>query len=149
MHRQTYMRRVVDILTFTALSVHILFGCCLHHAHKFDGAFESEALAVKPACTCSSHSHGENEGTHKPRGQQEQGQPDHDSQHKHCDGDTCVFMRADSVNGSDPLDGQNLFATVTVPECPVSSGNFEIVDMGLKRLGVSIPIHLANQALLL
>ena len=142
MHRHTFMHRLVYILTFAALSVHLLLGCCLHHTHKFDAAFESQGLAVETSRAC--HGHGENEGPHK-----QDGHHDHDSHHQLCNGGTCVFMRADSVDAPDLLIGQNSLATASVLTCLISSDRFERANARLDRLGEPIPIHLANQAFLL
>ena len=154
MHRQKYMHRVVSILTLSALSVHMLFGCCLHHAHELDALFESIGPAARTNYACSSHRHGHGDGSHHHDGQQDSGhqqdgQPDNDSQHQHCDGGTCVFMRADSVDGPGSSTIQNTLAIAVVSSCPTSSACFEVTDTRLVRLGVPIPIHLANQAFLL
>ncbi len=149
MHRQTSMHRVVYILTFTALSVHILFGCCLHHAHTFDAAHESQGLVTAVSCTCSAHGHGEKEGPDKQDGHEQDGHHDRDSHHRHCDGGTCVFMRADSVDAPDLSIGQNSLATASVSACPASTSCFQRADARLEWVGAAIPIHLANQAFLL
>ena len=138
------MHRVVYILTFAAMSVHILLGCCLCHAHEFGAVFESQALAVETSHACPGHGHGENEGPDK-----QDGHHDHEPHQQLCDGGTCVFMRADSVVAPDLSIRHNSLATASVLTCLISSDHFERADTRLDRLGKPTPIHLANQALLL
>jgi hypothetical protein len=138
------MYRFVHILTITALSVHVLFGCCLHHAHKLDWATDAKDAAVAASCTCHRHGHNDNQGPSN-----KEGQDDRSSHHKNCDGGTCVFMRANSVDTTNLSIGQNCQTTLSVVDSSLLDNTVEELVERIDRLVVPIPIHLANQSLLL
>jgi hypothetical protein len=136
------MHRLVCLLTFTALSVHMLFGCCSHHAHTFATTGGSDAIAVKSSCGCSHHaSHNADD-----ENQQQDGHHDHDSDHRQCDIGNCLIVRTDPLESPNFLIGQQYLATQCVSIYPATIG---YLGRPAASLGIPIPIHLANQTFLL
>ena len=80
----TIMNRAIHIAIVLAVAVHMVFGCCSHHAHA-SGPGDVLPLSLGATCPCENHGH------------QHENQPfDHDSNHHGCDEGPCTFTRPDS-----------------------------------------------------
>lgn len=132
------MNRAFHIAIVLAVAVHMVFGCCLHHAHA-DGERSGAVETFCPNCH-ESVEPGES--------------CDHSTQHQGCDGDRCVFTRRDSNEAPDSSIGHGWLNPVCVS---LGTGAFGAgtlrgigrVDSGLGKVGAPIALHLLNQVLLL
>jgi len=131
------MNRAFHIGIVLAVAVHMLCGCCFHHAHAYGGPSDTKALTVETSCPCH-------------HGSTEPGQfCDHTSQHQQCHENRCVFTRPDSNDAPDlSIDHGCLNPVCVSPGTAMLSG-IDRVDSRLGNLGEPIPLHLLNQALLL
>ena len=135
---ETIMSRSVRTITLSAVLLHMVFGCCLHHAHLDGSEAGTQVSLVETPCRC--HHHG-----HEPSGQPS----DRQSRHQGCDGAECVFTRPELADSSELLIGQDCLApTGVLPSIPTLSV-IDSVDSGLGHVGASIALYVLNQALLL
>ncbi len=133
----TIMNRTFHIGIVLAMAVHLLCGCCWHHAHAFSPRIDSP-LSVEATCPCEHHGHPH------------EGQPgDHGKEQGRCDEGPCTFMRPDSSGSSDfSADLQCLSLASCLPLLPQLS-RIDTTDFVPSRFGTSISLHLLNQAFLL
>ena len=112
-------------------------------------ALSSQEIAARTSCHCSLHGHTLHRPGEKDVSNEEKGQNNQSSQHEDCDGGSCAFMRADSFKTTNFLAGQNSFATVSPRTAIIPSECINTAESNLQWRYEPIPIHLANQALLL
>ena len=132
------MKRVFHIGIVMAVAVHMVFGCCFHHAHA-SGPRIDPLISVNAACPHEQHGH------------QHEKQPcNHGGDHQQCDEGTCTFFRTDS-SGSDGSSSRGLQGLPLISCVPLllALGEIDTVDWAPSRFGAPIPLHLLNQALLL
>jgi len=134
---ETIMYRALHIGVMLAVSVHMVLGCCLHHAHAWGPRIDLP-LSVDAACPCERHGH------------LHEGQPgDHDDKQRGCDEAPCTFTRPGSSGDGDLLAGLQCLPLIScLPPLSALSG-IDTADLAPGRFGASIPLHLLNQALLL
>lgn len=78
---EAIMRRVVGIMAFAGVLIHILGGCCLHHAHA--DSLPSDPPQASHSCPCSGHH------KHAP----ESSEDEHSRPDSHeCDRHGCIFV---------------------------------------------------------
>lgn len=126
------MHRAVCNVMVTALLAHVVFGCCLHHAHAC-AALPGAATDCKAACPCD---HGEDQG-------------DHGSRHQRCHVDRCVFRAAESRHAPHVSVGEACLAPACVVADLPGQDGIEIADPAPHVCGLPIGLYLLNQALLL
>jgi len=124
------------ILTAAILVVHLMVGCCMHHAHACD---DDDQSPPAPATTA-------------PDGQCPASQPDHSHHGQHdCQGVKCSFVRTTDDTVAKSLDhvykapAALLFNGVFAP----SDDSFERHFFSAGRLLPPIRPHPANQVLLI
>lgn len=131
----TIMNRAFHIGIGLTLAVHMVFGCCSHHAH---GSRPASSPSVENSCDCDHHEH-------KPGGEP----GNHRSGDQGCDGDQCVFTLPNSGNASQVTIGADCLPLIhVVPTLPGMNG-IDTLDRTPPHCGSPIPLHLMNQALLL
>jgi len=159
------MNRMVHLGSVLAIAVHMVFGCCLHHAHASDwpavdrtasvadsGLTDSTELSAKPTCCCCHHgSKGTVQKTHGQYGQMECSCDRQLPQHQ-CHGDQCRFTRHepfDFANFSACCD--SLFSLSLDWEMLASDNTNQTSrpDLTATLRGDPVPLHLLNQAILL
>jgi len=134
----TIMNRAFQIGIMLAVAIHMVGGCCLHHAHAHGGLSDTKGFAARASCPCHHRGSVETDGC-----------CDHPSQPQQCDGHKCVFTRPDPSDAPDLSIGHGCLNPVCVsPGLPTLRG----IDRGDSRLGEPgqpIPLHLLNQVLLI
>jgi hypothetical protein len=134
----TIMNRAFHAVAMLAVAGHMLFGCCLHHAHAL-GSPADLPVSVNAVCPCEHH-HGHQQ---EPQPRDEGGNP------QGCDEAPCAFTRPDSSESGDVSGGLPCLSLVScLPSLPTPAGTY-VVDSVSSRFGAPIPLHLLNQALLL
>ncbi len=148
------MNRVFHIGIVLAVAVHMLCGCCLHHAHAHGGRSNTRVSAVETGC-CQHHDGSQHERANA-RGSSASGNvalalvpPDGSSDHQHCDGAHCVFTRPDSNDSfvmlTGAADATQEFVFLVAPTRNV----LEFATAAFWHPGITLRIHLKNQAFLL
>lgn len=135
---RAYMDRFVYRMALGVVLLHMTCGCCWHHVHSGEtvGGHESSAMAAR--CGCEHHDHADSE------------QPgDRPLQGDRCDGQQCVFVRADSSQVLGPFFGQDWAMPVGVPVCRLTLGRLEALELPCRGLGPPLRLHLLNRTLLL
>lgn len=134
---ETIMSRALHMGVTFVVSVHMVLGCCFHHAHTFALPVDTQALSVEGRCP--DH-----------RGNAEPGRScEGPSQRQLCDGDRCVFTRPDSNDAPDWAVGHDGLNPVCLsPQVP-APGGIDRVASSLGERAAALPLHLLNQALLL
>jgi len=99
------MYRLLRKLVLSAIAVHLVGGCCLHHAH---GEF-AEPFSASDAVACCGHGHCP---------AQEHGQPG--PPEDPCDGPHCVFVALPRVNPDSP-------DTFTDPGVPTDFAGIDVL----------------------
>ena len=135
---ETIMSRLVRTFTLSAVLLHMVFGCCLHHAHLDGSEARGQVAVVETSCHCHHHGH---EPSDQPR--------DDRSRHEGCDGAECVFTRPELADSSELLIGQDCLAPARVPPSGAKLRGIDLLDSALSHVGPPIALHLLNQALLL
>ena len=133
----TIMNRAFHTGIVLALVIHMLYGCCVHHAHAHGGPSETKALAIEASCACHHAIAGPGQAC------------DDTSQHQACGGDRCVFTRPDSDDAPDLSIGHGCLDPVCVSPGIAMLSVIDRVDSSLDNLGEPVPLHLLNQAFLL
>jgi len=133
----TIMNRAFHFGAVLTVAVHMVFGCCLHHAHA-SGRQVDLPDSVDAACPCEHHGH------------QHERQPcDHSNGPEGCDEGQCTFIRPDSPGNSDLLAGFQCLPLIScLPPLPMLSET-DTAELAPSRLGAPIPLHLLNQVLLI
>ena len=81
-------KRILTAVTLTAVTIHVLLGCCWHHAHE--SGLDSIESTVTPIASCQGHDHSS-------RSEPADGH-DHHSGHEPCDSADCFFYSADDFD---------------------------------------------------
>ena len=132
------MRDVVYRLALASVVLHMLLGCCLHHAHGDCSVVERGNDTSESACPCHPHDH-ENDGT----------PPEPRPGRHECEDSQCVFTRIES-RGSAEVAG--------ALTCWVSPGNVAAISLTepsgdrpdfFHIRGTPLRLHLLNRVLLL
>lgn len=82
------MRSILTLLATAAFSLHILLGCCWHHAH---GAGEMPGHVHGPQAYDHVHVHGHGHCTH------EHSDSDPEDHHEFCSDPQCIYLHAGPV----------------------------------------------------
>lgn len=136
---------------FTAaiFSIHALIGCCWHHAHVCEGGRPTEGGVVQAEAVQDEHeSHSHHGGW---AAETSRGEPCDDSQHEHaCEGDRCVFVRAEAVQLPPMALGRAVLADIVLAQTSpsVEESGRDLPSQGGWR-GVSLRPHLMYQVLLI
>jgi hypothetical protein len=131
------MYRVVRSVVLSAVLVHMVFGCCWHHAHAF-GSQAGDTSVVETSCPCGHHGH---EDSSEPG--------DHRSGDQGCDGDQCVFTLPETGSTYRVTIGADCLPFIySLPTSPAVI-RIDSADITPHHLSPPIPLHLLNQALLL
>ena len=99
-----YMHFPIPQLATCILLVHMVFGCCLHHAHSCVASCCESPEPAAQGCGCRVHRHDvegrdgpENQHKHPQQGDdkphREDASHEHSSGDHRCDGPSCVFVR--------------------------------------------------------
>ena len=135
---ETMTYRVVRSFAICAVLVHMVFGCCWHHAHAYETHLGEKASLVETPCGCDRHGH------------ESSGQPyKHGSHHGGCDGAQCVFTRAESGQTAQGSIQAHCLPLMCVVPGPAAVNGIGAGISALHHSGPPIPLHLLNQALLL
>ncbi len=131
------MNRSFRIAFLVAVTVHLTFGCCLHHAHA-TGADVDSGPTVEASCGCEHHAQhhdghpGKDDGSREP-----------------CDEGACEFTRPDTTASSDFLDSLQCFSLVLDLPSPPSHRCVGRSGSDSTRFIESVSLHVLNQAFLL
>ncbi len=93
---ESYMRFPVPQISICVLLVHLLVGCCWHHAHTCDVNCCNQPAATARACACSSHQTAERHGDDaREHGHGSTPAESEGDSHPHrCAGGHCTFLRS-------------------------------------------------------
>ena len=139
---ETLMHRFLHTLAMAAVLVHMVCGCCWHHAHAAEHQEEEEEAHAHRGSACIGHDHAVQRGscTH------------HDESLPHGDGceeDACDFVRTDRDTSLEFSLGAHLPA---VPASEAIAAFLLNPDAACAALPDPSPpdrLHLVHQALLL
>jgi hypothetical protein len=133
------MAGLCRILIAATLVVHLMVGCCAHHAHGCDGM----------DCSSPAHDHA------TPDGQCPENGCDH-SHHgaTNCQGERCTFLSptvsaSQAVSDSLTLSFQTVFMALPDDQLPLVGCGPEQLSLASGRLLLPVRLHLANQVLLI
>ena len=129
------MRRLLQRLLLLCFLVHMVFGCCWHHAHG--STHEAESAGARTGCPCSHHP--------EPSSDRPDPKP---SGHRGCDIQRCVFTRTKSVAVDEPASIDGVAAAHLVWDL-CAGGEIDATIPRHQRVGAPVRLHLLNQALLL
>ncbi len=167
------MYRVFHTGVVLAVAVHMLCGCCLHHAHAHGVRSDARVSAVETGCCHhGDHSHKQADAHGPYAGYPYAGHPgaghsgaghsgefslsdseapleNGSSEHQHCDGQSCVFTRPDTDDSPELLvAGESVVPEVVVLIAP-SLSVLELAAEACWRPDELQRLHLLNQAFLL
>ncbi|MGM0491119.1 MAG: hypothetical protein ACQESR_30705, partial [Planctomycetota bacterium] len=94
------MNRLVHIGIMAAIAVHMVCGCCWHHAHASHAPLDSalaSARAVEPTSPCDGHDHQHERRPSEPASS------DSESHEQGCGEEPCTFIRQGSSGSSNML----------------------------------------------
>ena len=104
------MRSVVSLLSAAAILLHLVLGCCAHHAHATEnGDCANHSLAKQ---TCSHHHHQDSQPENT-----DSGKP-HNSPHNDCHEGGCVFLN--TTKGALEQDIQVVWLPAVISEMTVN-----------------------------
>jgi hypothetical protein len=133
------MAGLCRILIAATLVVHLMVGCCSHHAHACDNKDGPS----------SAHSDASHDGDCPESGGD-------DSHHgpQNCQGDRCSFLSrtvspSQAVSDSFTLPFQTVFVALPDDQLPLVGFGPEPLSLTSGRLLLSVRLHLANQVLLI
>jgi hypothetical protein len=142
LHHESVMHRLTHILACVTVVLHVMGGCCWHHAHAACPGDCRESPQAVACRSCDDHGHGDH---HACTGE-------HRHEHDHgCDAAPCVFVVPETggplqIAPVQPLAALPAVVHVTCPPThvaahPVNSPHF--------HLSAGLRLHLVNQVLLL
>jgi hypothetical protein len=128
------MKHALSTATAIVVLLHALLGCCAHHAHA---CVEAGKTRVEHAC--HTHDHGAPE----PAG-------DHGGHNHNCDGNACVYVRAEKAHVSAELASSPLHFAGLTEQRPTPAGTESWVHVvGLHEFSSPLRLHLLHQVLLI
>lgn len=140
---EAFMHRAVAILALTSVLLHIMGGCCSHHAHAESPACCRESAQVASRYPCGAHHE------HPPEPCRDEHHQGHRSR---CEGGHCVFVVPESGTTVD-LPAAGRFETAVAQGSSVfpQSSQAAICEFVARNTGLDPPVppHLLNQVLLL
>lgn len=132
------MNRAFHMGIVLAVAVHMVSGCCLHHAHAAGFPTDLSSSVEAVGCPCEDHGH------------QHQGQSgDHGSQEHGCNEGPCIFTRPDSSESSDLLAGLQGLALISCLPAGAALSRIDTACPAPSRFAAAVPLHLLNQVLLI
>lgn len=134
---KTLMYRVLHKVVLFVLLVHMVFGCCLHHAHSHPLQPADEPCVET---TCPWH-HGQDDGNGQP--------PQHRPGGNGCEGGRCVFTRPESGDTPQASLGAPCVPSICTVPGPSALRGIDTADTAPDPFGPPVRLHLLNQALLL
>jgi len=138
------MRPAISLLTAAAVWVHLLLGCCSHHAH---GAAEDHCISLDVellAAEHHGHSHGHEHPTPEPRESPTPGQHHNDCHESHC---SFVLAAKTKVSPDTLVVALGVAAQNVSPQVATTSSNWRR-DTG-DHLQLPVRLHLFNRVLLI
>lgn len=129
------MNRAFHIGIMLAVAVHMVFGCCSHHAH---GSHPADSAYVAKPCECAHHGH---EGAGEPA--------DHRPGDRGCDDNHCVFTVPESSDASQAAIGADGVSFICVVPIMPGLNGIDSVDTIPHHCNPPVPLHLLNQVLLI
>jgi len=130
------MSRLFRILTAVVFAVHLMVGCCWHHAH----ACESKDDVQPTHWQCPDSHSGSHDG--------DKDHSDHGPQD--CQGSQCSFVASSSPNSHSFAQSSQPFVTVLLTDQPSLVGiSSEQHCFPTGRLLLSVRLYLVNQVLLI
>jgi hypothetical protein len=137
------MRAAISLITATAFWLHILLGCCAHHAHAVDGSTRAFPFSLAEEVADHGHSHGhsvpDSDTPQHPRGS-----------HDDCHESHCTFLVTGTTTVvKDPLVAALPAVTFGAVVAQAASSSIHwILDTG-DHLRLPVRLHLFNQVLLI
>lgn len=133
----TIMNRALHIGIVLAVAAHMVFGCCLHHAHGATSRSD-DPVSVDATCPCEHHGH------------QHEGQPsDHRSGDQKCDGSKCVFTLPESGSAAQLTVGLDCLSCICIAPTLPGMNRIDSVDTLLHQCSPPVSLHLLNRVLLI
>jgi len=131
---EAFVQRFLFQLAFGSVLVHLVFGCCLHHAHA---EAEGTVSTGENACPCDHHDgHCDQPGQRQPTD-------------NGCEGTRCEFTRVESEDTSDSLTAQpSIVASFAAPNDQSPRGE-QAAFSRTDAFPRPVRLHLLHQALLL
>jgi len=134
------MSRLFRILTAVVFAVHLMVGCCWHHAHACDS--QDHSPPAQGAVTTDGQCH------ESPDSGAGADHPNHGPQD--CQGSHCSFVSSNNPNSYSLVQPSQAFVTVLLTGQPslVGTGS-EQHCFATGRLLLSVRLYLVNQVLLI
>ncbi len=138
------MRPAISLLTAAAVWVHLLLGCCSHHAHGADGNSFTFHHAEPLAAEGHGHSHD-----HEHSGPESEEPQCPDNHHEDCHESHCTFLLAGktTVAADSMVAPLPAAADLAIPQT-ASSASTWLRDTG-DHLRLPVRLHLFYQVLLI
>jgi hypothetical protein len=133
------MASLCRIVVAATLVVHLIVGCCAHHAHACD---TRDCLSPADRAATQDGQCHESGGDHSHHGPRD------------CQGDKCSFLARSvspnrAVSESRTLSFQTCFAALPDDRLPRVGFGPEQLSLASGRLLLPVPLHLANHVLLI
>lgn len=127
------MNRAFHFGIALVVAVHMVCGCCLHHAHgsTFRG---DDLVSVGTTCPCEQHVGQLN---------------DHRSGDQECDGSKCVFTLPEPSNSFQVTIGAVFLPLICIERILPGMNGIDTAHTLPRHCGTPIPLHLLNQVLLI
>lgn len=131
----------VSHITAFVLLLHMLLGCCLHHAHTCEMGCCSEPAAAAEPCGSHAHQHADHDDHSAGEGSKGSDPGEHPHKH-HCNGERCTFIQ------KQPSPEQlGVFAVESCPlEVAVSGYDADAVRVSFEGMN-SQPVRVAGNSL--
>ena len=139
---ETLMHRLTHILACVTVVLHMVVGCCWHHAHAARIGHCRESLQAVAYPSCDDHGHGDHHAC--------PGEPPHDHDHG-CDTAPCVFVVPETggtvrIGTIQPLGFLPPDVDTARPTTHLAGHR---ADAPQFRLRADLRLHLVNQVFLL
>ncbi len=96
------MQAITSHLAPYLLLIHMVLGCCFHHAHACERECCTQPEAIAHACECSSHDNDVTRSGAELAGVVGDLPQDRHDQHQHqCEGDQCRFVGVERASEQD------------------------------------------------
>ena len=132
------MNRALHIAIVLTVAVHMVLGCCWHHAHA-SGFGDAPPMSFESAGrACEHHGHEHRRET-----------CNHDGEEHGCSEESCIFSRSNSPEGRDLFARLQDSALIScLPAILEASWNIK-GDYVPSRITAATRLHLLNQVLLI